>query len=88
MFCKECSSLLADRCASQFDQEKLESINGEHDSEGEGPQIGSDIAYCLSELKKVILPGWTGYNTFLNSITIRVGDIYRYNRDSLSRLWF
>ena len=32
-----------------------------------------DIAYCLSKLQELdghILPGWTGYNTLLNSTTI------------------
>ena len=42
VFCKEGSSLLADRWTSQSDLEKLESTDCEYDSEGEGPQLGSD----------------------------------------------
>ena len=40
VFCKEGSIILADR--SQSDLEKMESTDCEYDSEGEGPQLGSD----------------------------------------------
>ena len=36
VFCKEGSSLLADRWTSQSELEKMESIDCEYDSEGEG----------------------------------------------------
>ena len=48
--CKECSSLLADRRTSQYDLEKLESTDCEYDSEGEGPQLGSDYQCKESRL--------------------------------------
>ena len=45
VFYKEGFSLLANRCTSQSDMEKLESTNCEYNSEGEGPQLGSDYHY-------------------------------------------
>ena len=39
VFCKEGSSLLADRWTSQSDLEKMESTDCEYDSEGEGLQL-------------------------------------------------
>ena len=42
VFCKEGFSLLADRWTSQSDLVKMESTDCEYDSEGKGPQLGSD----------------------------------------------
>ena len=64
VFCKEGFSLLADRWTSQSDLEKIESTDCEYDSEGDGPQPGSDfhcqesrrILYLASQhLKGVII---------------------------------
>ena len=52
VFCKEGFSLLADRCTSQSDLEKLECTYCEYDSEGEGPQLGSD--YHCQEIRRIL----------------------------------
>ena len=52
VFCKEGFSLLADRWTSQSDLEKLESTDCEYDSEGEGPQLGSD--YHCQESRRIL----------------------------------
>ena len=79
VLCKEGSSLLADRWTSQSDLEKLESTICEFDSDGEGPQLGSDyhcqgsrrILYLASQhLQGVIidtaaLSGWSATANYI-----------------------
>ena len=52
VFCKEGSSLIADRWTSQSDMVKLESTDCEYDSEGEGPHLGSD--YHCQESRRIL----------------------------------
>ena len=52
VFCKEGSSLLADRWMSQSDLEKLESTDCEYDSECKGSQLGSD--YHCQEIRRIL----------------------------------
>ena len=51
---KLCFSLLADQWTSQSDLEKLENTECEYDSEGEGPQLGSDY-YCQESRRTLYL---------------------------------
>ena len=54
VFCKEGFSLLADRWTSQSELEKMESTDCEYDSEGEGPQLGSDY-HCQERCRILYL---------------------------------